>query len=384
MNTLEDRLREALAERASISPIDPGAWDKTVTRGRRRLDPGRLHLSITVPAAAAAAIVAIAVTATALTGGHGTNSGTPTAAGPTPASAATPQRPPAPPGRGNFLIQSAPPVTAIVRVRGIGGPKTWTFVWFGYQKSDRAEGIQLCEVTDGGAYYGGGSCGPVSLQAQQGFVAGIGSVRMGTAPRRATSVAATLPTGRTVKGVVVSGNRFPGNLWLVNYPIADTARIVLRDATGQEIAHTVITGEPPALPHPRSGGITVFRYRGTATVAYLIDGRVTFWEGSAGIAPSGPPSQIPLVIFNPLNREAGEPQINFGYAPADVARVALQLSDGREFSTGTIAGWPGSGVRLWGPIIMPPHVLVTGSTMILTYNAAGHLLDKEPLSKVYG
>ena len=28
MNALEDRLREALAERAAHSPIDPEAWDR--------------------------------------------------------------------------------------------------------------------------------------------------------------------------------------------------------------------------------------------------------------------------------------------------------------------------------------------------------------------
>jgi hypothetical protein len=28
-----------------------------------------------------------------------------------------------------------------------------------------------------------------------------------------------------------------------------------------------------------------------------------------------------------------------------------------------MAGWPGSGVRLFGPIIMPAHVLVTPSKL---------------------
>jgi hypothetical protein len=142
-HTLEDRLREALAERAALSSIDPGAWDKTVARARRRFRPGRIHLSFAVPAAAAAAIVAIAVAATTLTGGHGTVSGPPAGTGRTPAGATSPQHVPAPPGRGNYLIQSTPPVSAIVRVTGIGGPKTWTFIWFGYQKDDRSEGIEL-------------------------------------------------------------------------------------------------------------------------------------------------------------------------------------------------------------------------------------------------
>jgi hypothetical protein len=37
MTALEDRLREALAERAAHSRIDPHAWDKAVARSRRRI-----------------------------------------------------------------------------------------------------------------------------------------------------------------------------------------------------------------------------------------------------------------------------------------------------------------------------------------------------------
>jgi len=256
-------------------------------------------------------------------------------------------------------------------------------VWFGYQKNDRAEGIQLCSVTDGGAYYGGGGCGPVSLQAQQGFVSGIGPVRMGTAPHRATSVVAVLGTNQTVKGVVVSGNNFPDSIWLVNYPTADTAQIVLRDADGQPAGHSVIFGNPTTPSRPRNGGITIFRYHGSAITAYLIDGKVAFWEDGGSILSMKTVRQVPLALFSAMYSQEDNPQINFGYAPADVARVTLQQPDGREFSTGTIAGWPGSGVRLWGPIIMPAHVLVTGSTKVLTYNAAGQLLSEVSLSKLY-
>jgi hypothetical protein len=35
MNTIEDRLRDALRERAAQSPIDPDAWTRTVARVRR-------------------------------------------------------------------------------------------------------------------------------------------------------------------------------------------------------------------------------------------------------------------------------------------------------------------------------------------------------------
>jgi len=72
MNALEDRLREALAERAAHSPIDPEAWDKTVARSRRRIrlaGPGWFPAGFVIPAAAAVAVVAIVVAAAAVTGG---------------------------------------------------------------------------------------------------------------------------------------------------------------------------------------------------------------------------------------------------------------------------------------------------------------------------
>jgi hypothetical protein len=34
MNTIEDRLREAMRERAMHFPIDPDAWERTVARNR--------------------------------------------------------------------------------------------------------------------------------------------------------------------------------------------------------------------------------------------------------------------------------------------------------------------------------------------------------------
>jgi hypothetical protein len=47
---------------------------------------------------------------------------------------------PAPPGPGSHEMRQAPPVTAVVSVKLIvGGQTTWTFVWFGYLKNDRAE-----------------------------------------------------------------------------------------------------------------------------------------------------------------------------------------------------------------------------------------------------
>ena len=96
MTTLEDRLREALAERAALSPVDPDAWDKAMARSRRgRL--GRLwwqrpaRTGLLVPAAAAAAVAAVIIAATTLAGQAG-----PGPKPPGPAASAPPTGPPLP------------------------------------------------------------------------------------------------------------------------------------------------------------------------------------------------------------------------------------------------------------------------------------------------
>jgi hypothetical protein len=252
MNTLEDRLRETLAERAQCSPIDPDAWDKTIGRRRKRSRRGQLswpawfRSGLVLPVAAAATVAAIILTATSLAGstsrsGPATSSASP-AGGGTPA-VPTPSGAPAPPGRNNYLIQTTPPVTAIVPVKSTSGRQpTWTFLWFGYMKSDRAEGIMLCSVTDGGNYYGSGGCAPIQSQAQKGFVEGTGSITLGVAARQVIRASALLSSGRSVTGTVAYGAGFPDKVWLVNYPTASTARIVLRDAAGNEVTHLTVTG----------------------------------------------------------------------------------------------------------------------------------------------
>jgi hypothetical protein len=252
MNTLEDRLRETLAERAQHSPIDPDAWDKTVARSRKRSRRGQLpwptwfRSGLVLPIAAAATVAAIIVTATSLASstsrsGPATSSASPTGGG-TPASP-TPTGTPPPPGRNDYLIQSTPPVTAIVPVKSTsGGQSTWTFLWFGYMKSDHSAGIMLCSVTDGGNYYGSGGCAPIQLQAQQGFVEGTGSIKLGVAARQVTRASALLSSGRSIAGTVAYGAGFPDKVWLVNYPTAGTARIILRDAAGNEVTHLTVTG----------------------------------------------------------------------------------------------------------------------------------------------
>jgi hypothetical protein len=383
MKTVEDRLREALRERARHSPVDPDAWEQTVARVRRPVR-ARAWSRFIVPAAAAAAVVAIVAGATVLTG-HGGLRGGP---GRSASASASASARPAPPGPGNYLIQQNPPVSAIVPVKmRIGGQTTWTFVWFGYLKSDRSEGLNLCSVTDGGGFYGSGSCGITQIPAHQVAVSsgGAGSIRLGVAGKQVSSVIAQLPGGRSAAGVVVSGRGFPGKAWLVNYPSADNARIVFRNASGLEIGHLTITGQFPFPARPRSGGITVFHYPagvvdakpGWMTAYLLRDGRVGFWssDNADSVVSNGRASGPPAVGLVGSDYLHGSPLAEFyGYAHENVARV-VRLVGGKQYGAQTFAAWKGSGLRLWA-FSVPTSLLRAnlGQDVMMGYDAAGRVV----------
>jgi hypothetical protein len=385
MNTVEDRLREALRERATHSPIDPDAWEQTVARVRRPVR-ARTWSRFIVPAAAAAAVVAIIAGATVLTGHGGLNAGPGRSASASASASATP----APPGPGDYLIQQNPPVSAIVRVTmRIDGQTTWTFVWLGYLKGHRSEGLNLCSVTDGGGFYGTGGCGPAQIPARQVAVysGGAGSIRMGVSVGQVTSVTAQLSGGRSAAGVVMSGRGFPGKVWLVNYPSADDARIVFRNASGTEIGHLTEPGSPPFPSRPRSGGLVVFHYPagvvdakpGWMTAYLLRDGRVGFWSSDnadsvVSLKPASGPPAVELIGGDYLH---GSPLVEFyGYAHESVARVVLRLADGKQYGAQTFAAWRGSGLRLWA-FPVPTHLYTsTGPRMdvLMGYDAAAHVI----------
>ena len=385
MNTIEDRLRDALRERARHSPIDPDAWEQTVARVRRPVR-ARAWSRFIVPVAAAAAVVAIVAGATVLTGHEGLGAGPGRPASASASDSATP----APPGPGDYLIQQNPPVSAIVRVKmRIDGQTTWTFVWLGYLKGHRSQGLNLCSVTDGGSFYGSGGCGPAQIPARQVAVysGGAGSIRMGVSVRQVTSVTAQLSGGRSAAGVVVSARGFPGKVWLVNYPSADNAQIVFRDARGTEIGHLTRTGNPPFPSRPRSGGLVVFYYPagvvdakpGWMTAYLLRDGRVGFWSSDnadsvVSLKPASGPPTVELIGGDYLH---GSPLVEFyGYAHESVARVVLRLAGSKQYGAQTFAGWPGSGLRLWA-FSVPTHLFTSTSRrkdVMTGYDAAGHIV----------
>ena len=388
MNTIEDRLREALRERAGQSPVSPDAWSRTLARTRRRVW-GPAWTRSMIPVTAAAAMVVIIVGAALLTGNRGQHN----EPGPASGSASASATPPAPPGPNSYLMRGTPPVTAVVPVKlTAGGKTTWTFVWFGYMKSARDQGIALCSVTDGDGYYGSGGCGaaPVPPGQAAASAGGTGAIRMGVVVRQAASVTALLPGGRRVPGVLASGRGFPYQVWAVVYPQPDSARVVFADAGGRRLGQLSLPADYPPPSQPRTGGIPVFRYpartlepsAGTMT-AYLLDGRVVgvrgqvvgFWDSrsssSISIVPAdGPPA---VELFGGDFTSHTKQTYFYGYAHENVRRVTLRLG-GEQYSARTVAAWPGSDLRLWhfpvpASALLAPHA----SRVLLGYDAAGRV-----------
>jgi hypothetical protein len=392
MTTVEDRLRDALRERAAHCPIDPDAWQQTVAR-TRRADRSAGWLRFGIPAASAAVVVAIVVGVTALTGLGGLRGGSTATKGATPT--ASPSGMPAPPGPDSHEMQQAPPVTAVVPVKLIvGGQTTWTFVWFGYLKNDRAEGIVMCTVTDGAGYHGGGGCGPANVPAHQvAYRNGpCSSITMGTVLKQVTAVSARQADGRTVPGVVVSGRGFPYKFWAVVRHSAANNQIIFRGADGAELGQ--LPGDWSYCTfRPHSGGITMFRYPADVdgpapgrVDAYLLNGKVLNLNGTivvffdsmnspaiAGVPASGPPAVVTFTVDN-----IGSPKPWFvefyGYAHKNVTRVMLKLPDGRQYGAQTFAAWPGSGLRLWAFPVPAGVAFYSHKNVWVGYNAAGHVV----------
>jgi hypothetical protein len=388
MTTLEDRLREALAERAAHSPIAPDAWHKTLARGRRRPRLGWAlrwtsgHAGLVIPAAAAAAVVAIIVAATTLTGGAVPRANPGAAVSHAPAGGGTSPSPDptgtpaAPPGPGNLMFKLAPPATPMIEFKMVfPGQTDWYFLWLGHYTRSATGELMLCDVTYVGNHPGGGWCSAAPRLGTHQVVrqaGGMGSVLIGIGAAEVASVTAWLPSG-DVPGQVKSGRGFPYKIWLADIAMRGRTVVVFRDAAGREVARLTNTGLPPLPPRPSSGGITVFSLPGDTMTAYLKDGKIGFWGSDGNVTGwmAIEPSRLRM-LENWHNRIEW-----FGYAAADVARVALREASGRLFSVLTIPGWPGSRITLWGPVVVPVDVALRDIT-IITYDTAGHVLAKVP------
>lgn len=343
MSPLEDRLREALRERATQSPVSPDAWPRTLARtGRRPWAPAWARFVI--PVAAAAATIVIIVGAAVLTG-HRSPDGT-GATGPTAPATATP---PASPGPDDYLMRATPPVTAVVPVKlTLGGKTTLTVVWFGYTKGARSQGIALCTETYGAGYGGAGGCesAPLPTGKAASSVGGVGSIKLGAAVRQAASVTALLPGGRRVPGVLTSGRGFPHQVWAVAYPQPNNAQVVFADTGGGRL------GQLSFRAHSNSD---------SAISSSPADGRRPC-RYSAAMSSTTPGGRT------------------FTATPTRTCAASCCGWAGSSTGGQTIAAWPGSGLRLWS-FPVPSSVLMSSaaSRVMLGYDAGGRVVWQKNL-----
>jgi hypothetical protein len=107
MNTLEDRLRDALRERADHSPVSSDAWERVLTRARkRRASPLGGHAwqaRYVIPALAAAAVAGVIIAANVVAGQLPSGSASAPADGGTSAPATSPA-----PSRAGLLNAARP------------------------------------------------------------------------------------------------------------------------------------------------------------------------------------------------------------------------------------------------------------------------------------
>jgi hypothetical protein len=55
------------------------------------------------------------------------------------------------------------------------------------------------------------------------------------------------------------------------------------------------------------------------------------------------------------------------------------MPGGQQYSSSTRPGWPGSGISFWGPVGPVNRNPRAFDTIVITYDAAGHILQEVPL-----
>jgi hypothetical protein len=428
MNTVEDRVREALRTRAEDFTASPDAWQRIRARSQAGTAGRRRGLSragrFVIPAGAAAAVVVIAVVAAILAGGVSGRSGKiPVGAARTAPSATSsgkatgPSDSVLPP----YLLQEDPPKTPISRLPVPPTPtKTVAYFWLGdpstaYWVDEIPAGPQLCQfLYDGLLGVGEGFCeaqpsrahlvtatenaGPWEINGEE-FV-------MGVAAAQVKSVTAVLPDGHTYAGTVGGGRGLPYRTWAVSYRSGTgDVRLVFRDAAGRQVADVSAAAapqKPTQIRQPRSGGVTVYRYAGIPGIpagtvtGYLVDGRVGFWSPllgpGAAICPVPAEAQPTVggLVTNPVTSETPGASIGvvaLGYAHTGVARVVVRVPDGKLLSVSTFAaGWRGSDLRLWAVKLPKDSFNVAkGNSMAVTataYDAAGRVIGTVQLGEL--
>jgi len=59
--------------------------------------------------------------------------------------------------------------------------------------------------------------------------------------------------------------------------------------------------------------------------------------------------------------------------------VTIRMPGGQQYSSSTRPGWPGSGISFWGPVGPVNRNPGAIDAIVITYDAAGHILQEVPL-----
>jgi len=439
MNSVEERLREALRVHAEEFTAHPDAWRQLTSRRRRRGTARRRWFRFSGPVLIplAAAVAVVAVVAAALLAVHGVTGGggrtpqtgvkaTPTARPASPSASASAVPGPGGPGTGPAgpLLAMHPALSTVVHVlvpgivKKIHGQAVQVTSYFWLSRNSPAfwpdqvnPGPQLCNnLANDSNGQSAAFCwpapepGPAHLATVTGGGgAGTGqTIMVGQAVARVASVTAVLSDGHAYRGVVTTGRGLPGTVWAVSYPwsagvpYTRGAHLVFRDASGKQV--TVLSPHAPAGPpqtaQPASGGVALFSYPASkgepaGTVrAYLVRGEVGFWSPAwGGTISQQLAAQAPALggLAEPFVFQPGTGFTRLealGYAHANVARVVLRESGRQLAVAATTAGWPGSSLRLWH-VRLPLSAEGTTSRVSATaYDAAGHVLGQVQLGRM--
>jgi len=348
MSTLEDRLRDALRERADHSPVSSNAWGRVLTRARRRrafpLGGHAWPARYVIPALAASAVAGVIIAANVIAGQVPSPSTTP-GGGAYPSTASPPPSGATPQLGISRLTMEVPPSSAVLSYEyAPEGKKIFADFWLGYRSralwfDNVSQGLQLCSTvfntytTQRPEYGTTGPERPVTqgsgqafcraapqlpagqvIQVTGGLNAGANtgafatlSTRSGIATEPVASVTAVLPDGRTFAGVVGTGRGFTFKVWSVTYPPDGAVRLVFRDSSGHELASLTRPAVPTVLVPPRAArpgsGAVLLLVAGGSIRAYLVDGHVGFWAVPSGWYAYAPP--VGTAVISPYPAASG-------------------------------------------------------------------------------
>ena len=393
MSTIEDRLRDALAEQATRSPVSQDAWERTLAKSRREPVPQRRGWrwpKWLAPIAAAAAVGAVIVGATSLAGNGSLRGGgdSPAAGGPGHVTT-LPSHWPA--DDGGILLKQVPASSGIGEADlTVGRQLVRVFMWYGQDTNGDVPAMAYV-LNPGPANDFGGVTDLTGTPPHASGLGVAGTVHLGVTTAQATGVVARLNDGGQVSGILVNRPGFPQPVWVTNVPADASARVIVQNASGGQVSDLPVAMALPELPLPARGAIAVDSSPAHPAIAYRDNGKLNFYfpqlagdtltiTGSPlDGAVSGYTSAEPLPSAGSgLTHARSVPGdstsvVYYGYARRDAARVVIQIG-GRSYTAHLVAGWPGSGIRLWA-LTVPSSGLIPPAT-VTGYDAAGHVLGQ--------